>query len=163
MKGFIIGLLLGAVAVIGGGWYYVNNNNMLLKTVVVMEVNEGVSADDVIVAMESKATELNMKMVGNQPLHKELEARGIESGHLEIFQYCNPEDARQIVNMTKEFAAYMPCRIALVEEKGKLYLTMLDMDLMIKTVKFPPDLLKIAEKVRDQLNGIMKAGASGEF
>ena len=62
-----------------------------------------------------------MKSVGHQPLSKELAARGVESGRLEIFQFCNPNDAHVMVTHNPIFAAYMPCRIALVEDsEGKV-------------------------------------------
>lgn len=57
------------------------------QTVVKLPLAEGVSADDAIVALKSKAIELNMKFVAHQPLSKELKARGIKSGRLEIFQF----------------------------------------------------------------------------
>jgi hypothetical protein len=49
------------------------------QTVVTMALAEGVSADDAIDSLQSKAVELNMKFVAHQPLSKELEARGVSA------------------------------------------------------------------------------------
>ena len=134
------------------------------QTVVKQALAEGVSADDAIEAMKSKAVELNMKFVAHQPLSKELEARGVETGRLEIFQFCNPMDAHQMVLYNPIFAAYMPCRIALVEDQqGQLWVMMLNLDVLINNTPLPPELKEVANRVNDTLTQILHAAATGEF
>ena len=134
------------------------------QTVIKQQLAEGVSADDAIEALKSKAVEVNMKFVAHQPLSKELEARGVETGRLEIFQFCNPMDASEMVKFNPVFAAYMPCRIALVEDQeGKTWLMMLNLDMLINNTPLPPELKKIAQKVNNNLTQILEAGATGEF
>jgi len=134
------------------------------QTVVKMALAEDVSADDAIEALQSKSVELNMKFVAHQPLSKELESRGVETGRLEIFQFCNPMDAHEMVKFNPIFAAYMPCRIALVEDQdGKTWLMMLNLDMLINNSPLTPELRTIAERVNDTLIQIMEAGATGEF
>lgn len=134
------------------------------QTVTKVKLAEGVSADDAIDALQSRAIALNMKLVAHQPLSKELQARGIKSGRLEIFQFCNPEDAYKMVNFNPIFAAYMPCRIALVEEPdGTTWLMMINLDMLINNVALPPDLKAIATRINKNLMEIMQAGASGAF
>ena len=134
------------------------------QTVIKMALGEGVSGDDAVDAMLSTAAELNMKMVGHQNVSKELQARGIDTPRLEIFQFCNPEDAVKMVKFNTIYAAYMPCRIALVEDQdGKQWLMMLNLDMLINNTPLPPELREIAERVNNTLTQIMEAGASGEF
>ena len=134
------------------------------QTVVKMALADDVSADDAIEALQSKSVELNMKFVAHQPLSKELESRGVETGRLEIFQFCNPMDAHEMVKFNPIFAAYMPCRIALVEDQdGKTWLMMLNLDMLINNSPLTPELREIAERVNDTLTQIMEAGATGEF
>ncbi len=134
------------------------------QTVVRVKLADGVSADDAIDALQSRAITLNMKLVAHQPLSKELQARGIESGRLEIFQFCNPEDAYKMVKFNPIFAAYMPCRIALVEEEdGTTSLMMINLDMLINNTELPPELKKMATKINSNLMEIMQAGASGAF
>ncbi len=136
----------------------------ITQTVLKMAIKDGISADDAIEAMQSKAAELNMKAVAHQPVSKELEARGIDSPRLEIFQYCNPEDAIKMVKFNTIFAAYMPCRIALVEDsKGKFWLEMVNLDMIINSVALPPELNKIAIETNGKMLDILTAGATGEF
>ncbi len=136
------------------------------QTVIRMPLAEGVTADDAIEALKSKAIELNMKFVAHQPLSKELAARGIENPpRLEIFQFCNPGDAYEMVQFNPIFAAYMPCRIALVEDRkaGRTWLMMLNLDMLIDNTPLPPKIRAIAERVNDTLMQILEAGATGEF
>lgn len=134
------------------------------QTVIKQQLAEGVTADDAIDAIKSKAIQLNMKFVAHQPLSKELIARGVKSGRLEIFQFCNPLDAHKMVKFNPIFAAYMPCRIALVEtEDGKLWLMMIDLNMLINNTELPPELKKIATRINNTLLQIMDAAAKGEF
>ena len=130
------------------------------------QIADGVSAEDAAEAMGSVATELNIKAVGVLPLSKEVEAKtGEKQRLLTIYQYCNPLTAMTMVEYSDAFSAYLPCRIAMVEDKkGKLWLYALDMDMMIYGGKTLPDkLLKEAIKVKQVILDIMEAGATGEF
>lgn len=136
----------------------------IAQTVVKMPLAEGVSVDDAIQFLQSKAAELNMKIVAHQPVSKELQARGIETGPMHIFQFCNPEDAHKMVQHNVLFAAYMPCRIALVEDvDGKVWLMMLDLDILINNAPLSPELKEMAARINKDLMAIMEAGATGGF
>ncbi|PKM45411.1 MAG: hypothetical protein CVV05_07630 [Gammaproteobacteria bacterium HGW-Gammaproteobacteria-1] len=134
------------------------------QSVIKQPLADGVSADDAIEAMKSKAIALNMKFVAHQPLSQELQARGIKSGRLEIFQFCNPMDAYEMVKFNPVFAAYMPCRIALVEDQeGKTWLMMLNLDMVIDNTPLTPEVKAIAARVNTTLKTILEAAAAGEF
>ena len=163
---FISGCLTGLLVVVVAGIFgYITmaNPKIIDKTVVTMAVAEDVSAEDIIESLKSKAVEVNMKFVSSIPLYKELRARGIKTGHLEIFEFCNPEDAKKMTDISLSFAAYLPCRIVLVEKNDKLFLTMLDLSLIIKGAALEGRLLDIARKVNNSLVAIMTAGSTGDF
>jgi hypothetical protein len=49
-----------------------------------------------------------------------------------IYQYCKPTTAMVMVDHSDAFSAYLPCRIALIEDqKGEKWLYSLNMDMMI--------------------------------
>ncbi|MDH5518740.1 MAG: DUF302 domain-containing protein [Gammaproteobacteria bacterium] len=124
----------------------------------------GIKPSDAIDALKSKAIELNMKLVSHQPLSAELKARGVDSRRIEIFQFCNPYDARVMVKHNPIFAAYMPCKIALVEdEQGQNWLMMISLDVLINKNPLPLVVKKTAERVNQTLKTILRAGASGKF
>ena len=186
--------IIGLVALIGGGYAYTKfgadykalngldpeaktlymnmwtklkeTGNSAEATVWKRALDEGVSPEDAAEAMSSVATEVNIKAVGILPLSKEVEGKtGKKQRLLTIYQYCNPMAAMKMVEYSDAFSAYLPCRIAMIEDKkGKVWLYALDMDLMIHGGKtLPDDLLKEANTVKDVMLRLMEAGATGEF
>ncbi len=128
------------------------------------KVEEGLSPDEVLDALASVATEMNIKAVGDLPLSKELEARGIKTGYIRVLSYCNPETAAKMIAFAAPMGAYLPCRVTLVEKEDGLWLYTLNMDMMIKLgQKMPPELLKETMRVRDTLWAMLERGAAGEF
>lgn len=136
----------------------------LEQTVVKMPLAEGVDADTAIESMKLRANMLNMPLVAELPLSKQLESMGEEARRMEIFQFCDPLTAKKMVESNIDFAAYLPCRIALVEdEEGRGWLVMADLDRILAGAELDAELQTEAMKVRDGLNEIMQAGANGEL
>lgn len=134
------------------------------QTVLKMGLADGVTADAAVEAMNSKTAELNMKLVGHLDVSGELRARGIDARRLEIFEFCRPEDAIKMVQFNTIYAAYVPCRIALVEDSdGRVWLQMLNLDMIINAYELPPELQAIAITVNGEMLSIITAGATGAF
>jgi len=133
-------------------------------TVIKMTLADGVSYDDAVVSMKLRANMHNMKLVAELPLSKQIEAMGKKARRMEIYQFCDPLTAQRMVEANIHFAAYLPCRIALVEdEKGQGWLVMMNLDMMINGATLNKDLKEQAIKVRDTLMDIMEAGANGDL
>jgi len=136
----------------------------IADTVVKMPLAEDVSIDDAIDSMLLRANGLNFKLVARQPLYKELEAMSVETRHVEIFQFCDARIAARMLAENLDFAAYLPCRITLIEDQdGKAWLVTLDLDRVMQMADLPPNLKELAIKVRDTMNEIMTAGANGDL
>lgn len=136
----------------------------IVHSVIKIALADGVTADAAAQAMLSKAAEINMKLVGQQNVSEEVSSRGIKAPRLQIFQFCNPEDAIRMIEFNTIYAAYMPCRIALVEDgEGKIWLQMLNLDMIIQAYPLPPELQALALNVNGQMLDILTAGATGEF
>jgi uncharacterized protein (DUF302 family) len=134
----------------------------LENTVVKMPLEEGVSMDDAVVSMKLRANILNMKLVAELPLSKQIKAMGKEARRMEIYQFCDPLTAQRMVEAYIDFAAYLPCRIALVEDaKGQGWLVMMNLDMMLQSARLSDDLKAQATRVRNALMEIMRAGAEG--
>lgn len=136
----------------------------ITQTVAQMQLEDGVSPADAIEAMLSKATEINMKVVAQQHVSKELEGRGVETPYLSILQFCDPMDAREMIINNPIFASYMPCRISVVEDKdNKIWLMMLNLDMLINSELLDSKVVDTAVRVNSALLEIMVAGATGDF
>lgn len=186
--------LIGLIAIIGGGYAWTkigpeidafnsldakakdvymnmwtdlkNSGNSADATVWKIPLEEGVSWEDAEEAMRFVANEHNIKNVGELPLSEQVQLMtGEEQRFLKIYQFCNPLTAMLMVDYSDAFAAYLPCRVAMVEDKdGKFNLYSLNMDMMIHGGKtLPDDLLEEANAVKTIILDIMKRGAAGDF
>jgi uncharacterized protein (DUF302 family) len=136
----------------------------IAKTVVKEPLAEGVGPDDAVESMKLRANMLNIKLVAELPLSQQVKAMGQETRRMEIYQFCDALTAKKMVEYNIDFAAYLPCRIALVEDaKGKFWLVMMNLDMLIQNPGFDPKLKEEAVKVRDTLQSIMMAGANGDL
>lgn len=132
------------------------------QTVVKMPLAEGINMDDAVASMKLYANRHNMKLVAELPLSEQIEAMGKKARRMEIYQFCDPLTAQRMVEANINFAAYLPCRIALVEdEKGRGWLVMMNLDMMLNGATLTKELKAEATRVRDALMDIMRAGAEG--
>ncbi len=135
-------------------------------TVWAVPVKKGVTPDDIAQALQSASLGTGLMDVGQMPLSKEIAARtGQPSRYLHIYQFCNPITARQAVDFSPYFSAYLPCRISVVEhENGELWLYSLNMDMFVHGGKNMPEPFRTeAVKVRDTIWKMMQAASKGEF
>jgi uncharacterized protein (DUF302 family) len=142
------------------------SGNSADATVVKYSLADGVSWQDAEESMKSIANKLNIKAVGELPLSEQVQLEtGKEQRFLKIYQFCNPQTAMKMVDFSDAFSAYLPCRIAMIEDKeGKYHLYSLNMDMMIYGGKtLPPELHAEAVKVQEIMTAIMKGGAEGDF
>jgi len=134
------------------------------QAVIKMRLHKGVSMDEAVSSMKLRANMLNMKLVAHLPLSKQIKAMGHKARRMEVFEFCNPLTAQKMVESNIDFAAYLPCRIALVEdEHGQGWLVMTDLNRIIRGAHLGPKLKAEAEHVRSVLHKIMKAGATGSL
>lgn len=128
---------------------------------------KGVSMDDAVESMKLRANALNIKLVAELPLSKQVEAMvGGTQRRMAIYQFCDALTAKDLVDMNVDFAIFLPCRIALVEDKnGQAWLVMMDMNVkeLSKSTRMTPALTEKITKVRDGLIEIVNAGANGDL
>lgn len=144
---------------------------MIAMMAVKYPAKEGLSFDDVVESMKTKANELNFKFVGHSPLWKDVVAISgkTDTPRVEFFSFCDAMVARELLDLSLEFAIFLPCRVAVVEDAHKkIWLLTLDWDVKwLDTSKNPnqisDSLRKKAIMVREAIDKIMKAGATGDF
>ncbi|HGG65493.1 MAG TPA: DUF302 domain-containing protein [Rhodobacteraceae bacterium] len=140
--------------------------NGAAATVWKAKVAEGLTFEDVDQSIKQVAIDRNIKGVGELPLGDQVAAmNGKPWRKLNIYLYCNPLTAAKMIEHDLAYAAYLPCRVSLVEdETGQLWIYTLDMDMMIYGGKtLPPELLKEALEVKDIMQDILTRAAEGDF
>lgn len=157
----------GAAAEAGRMWdrWIDGQGDIAVATTWERKVKDGVSASDVADILKQVAVERNMRDVGVLPLSKELEARsGKPEKHLTVYSYCSPLTARKMVDFSPHMAAYLPCRISVVEKDDGLWMYTLNMDMMVKMGrKLPSPLKEEAMAVRDTIHEMMERASQGQF
>lgn len=135
-----------------------------------VEARVGLSWDDVVSSMKQRANKLNFKFVGSNAISKDVTAiTGAESPKVEIFNFCDSLVARDLLDYSLEFAIFLPCRIAAVEDADKrIWLLMLDWDVSWLDTSPNPDriperLRASAVRLRTALTDIIRAGANGDL
>jgi uncharacterized protein (DUF302 family) len=131
-----------------------------------VQVDEGLSTDEVEEVMKFVANEHNIKNVGELPLYKQVEAMsGKPYRFAKIYMFCNALTAAKMMDYSDAYSAYLPCRVSMVEDKsGRLWIYTLNMDMMIHGGKpLPPALDAEAKKVKATILDIMNRAAKGEF
>jgi uncharacterized protein (DUF302 family) len=140
--------------------------DITMASVVRVKVDDDVTNEDVEEAMESIATEEGIRSVGMLPLSEMVELQtGEKQRFLKIYQYCAPRTAMTMIEHSDAFSAYLPCRLALIEDKkGQRWLYTLDMNAMIYGgVELPDYLLEKALDVQRVITRIQNGGAEGDF
>lgn len=141
--------------------------DLQLPKVYKVPLAKGVSADDAATSMKLRANELNIKLVSELPLSKQVEAvTGKPQRRMTIYQFCDAVTAKELVDLNLDYAIFLPCRVALIEDKkGQVWLIMMDMnvDQLAKEGNMSPALKQKISKVRNDLINIINAGAKGDL
>ena len=157
----------GAAAEAGRMWdrWIEGNGDIAVATTWERKVQKGVTPNDIEQILKQVASERNMKDVGTLTLSKELEARtGQKQKLLVVYSFCTPTTARRMVDFSPHMAAYLPCRITVVEQEDGLWLYTLNMDMMVKMGrKLPSPLKEEANAVRDTIFEMMERASKGEI
>ena len=142
-----------------------DTGDMAMTTIIRVPVADDVSNEDVEEAMISIAFEEGVG-AGGMSISEIVESQtGEKQRLLKIFRYCSPHTAMAIIEHSDAFSTYLPCRIALVEDKlGKRWLYTLNMDVLIYGGRpLSEDLYKKALELRHVMITLQQAGAKGEF
>lgn len=135
-------------------------------------VDEDISFEDAVDAMKLRANEINFKLVGHNQVW--LDVRAIsgdeDTPRFEILQFCDAMVGRKVLDHVPEFAVFLPCRIALVEDAdGRLWVMTLDWDVSWLDYAQNPnsvldeDLRREATRIRDGMRYIMEGAVTGDF
>ncbi|MHB1093264.1 DUF302 domain-containing protein [Thiobacillus sp.] len=165
----VLGIVVGSLVVSPASWAATTKAAQPNPTAGVYKVaiDPGVSFADAAQSMRLRANALNLKLVAELPLSKQVEAvTGKPQRVITIFQFCDAVTAKELIDMSMDFVIYMPCRISMIEDadgKGWLIMPDIDVNLVAKEKNLQKKLTARIKEVRDGLINIMNAGAHGEL
>lgn len=131
------------------------------------KVADGVSEEDVFEAMKEYAGEYNMRYVGEKNMFRIENGKPDQVVHARIGEFCSLSIAKKMLNHSRYYGGFMPCRVLFVEYgDGRRYLVSMDMTLALYggTDKKPidPDLLEDMRAVKKAMEEIPAMAAAGE-
>lgn len=101
-------------------------------------VEPGVSYDDVVTSLKVVSEGENFVNPANFPIGEHMKKRGQDPhGVLEVRAFCNLGLGAEIMLDHPEFVVFAPCRIALYEKAGKLFLGLDRPTFDLKNIKNP--------------------------
>lgn len=130
-----------------------------------VRVEPGVSYDDVLDSLKSAAQGKNFVSPATFPIGDHIKQRGLPlEGVMEIHTYCNLGMGAEILLDHPEFSVFAPCRIALYQKAGQLYLALDRPTYDLKHIRNPtPRALKAAQQLEDTLIWIIDMARKGEI
>ena len=127
---------------------------MLIKVSTDKTVSETAAALQTAV----KANHFGVMQVHN--LKETMEKKGVEfSRECLIFEVCQPQQAKKVLDQNMSVSTVLPCRISLYEESGKTILATLKPTTMLAMFN-SPQLEGVAREVEDTIIKIMKEAIS---
>jgi len=128
---------------------------MLVK----LSTNKTVSEAAVALQAAVQANHFGVMQVHN--LKETMARKGVEFAHeCLIFEVCQPQQAKKVLDKDMSVSTALPCRISLYEEGGKTILATLKPTTLLAMFS-APQLKEVAQEVEDTIVRIMKEAASG--
>ena len=125
---------------------------------------EDVSVEDAVESMKLRANQRNFKLVAELPLSEQVKSMGQPSRYMHILAFCDALIASKMVNHNPLFAAFLPCRIAVIQDAaGQGWLVTMNIDQVLGGVNLPAELHPLAKQVRDTMYSIIDAGVNGDL
>ncbi len=136
-----------------------------------IKAKDGLAFDEIVEAMDLKANDVNFKKTGHSKIWQDVASiTGVPTTRIEVLQYCDAVVGRRMLDVSPEFAIFIPCRIAVYEDaNGEIWLMTLDWDVSWLAQAWQPgsqigeQLRQDAVRIRDAMHQIMISGASGEW
>ena len=128
-----------------------------------VRINDDVTTEDALDNMRGIAGDNNFLVVGDAKMSIKSSIKDPDGKrYIRILSFCAPSIAESFIGFSEAFGAFMPCRILLVEDdEGNRWLMTMSMELMIYGGKtLPPEMEKMALKVRGLMYGMMDAAAT---
>ena len=135
-----------------------------------VQVNDGVSYQDVIDSLKSVSEGMNFVNPANFPIGDHMKLRGVDpQGVKEVHSFCNLSMGTEIILDHPEFLVFAPCRIALYEKpdankKLKLFIGLARPTFDLKSIKNPTARAKkSAQELEDALITLMDKARKGDI
>jgi len=117
--------------------------------------------DEVGARLEQAAQNHKFGVLGIIDLKAKMAGKGVEFGpECRIYEVCNPQRAKQVLEKNLSIATALPCRIALYQVGDKVTLSTL-LPTEVLGMFGTPELAPVAQDVENDIKAIMDEAAGG--
>lgn len=114
------------------------------------------TVDDVGKRLETAVKANQFGIIGVVDLQAKMKEKGVEFANAcRIYEVCNPQRAKQVLEKDMNLSTVLPCRITVYEVGGKTFLATLKPTALLAMFN-APQLDEVARQVEDALVKIMK-------
>ena len=118
------------------------------------------SVSDAAAALQAAVQANHFGVMQIHNLKETMAKKGVEfSRECLIFEVCQPQQAKQVLDENMSVSTALPCRISIYEEGGKTILATLKPTTFL-AMFHTPKLQRVAQEVEDTLVKIMKEAAA---
>ncbi len=130
-----------------------------------VRVEPGVTYEDVVISMKVAADGKNFVSPATFPIGQHIKERGLPlQGIIEVRSYCSLGIGAEILLESPEFAVFAPCRIAIYEKQGQMYLSLDRPTYALNHIKnHSRKAAAAAQEMEDTLIWIMDKARKGEI
>lgn len=115
--------------------------------------------DRVVRDLEEAVVRHKFGVLGVHDLRAKLAEKGVPfDRECRVFEVCNPQQARKVLEANLEISTALPCRISVYQERGKTRLATIKPTALIGLYG-TPELKKVAEEVELTITAIMAEAA----
>jgi uncharacterized protein (DUF302 family) len=128
-------------------------------TSMILRVNSKKKLDEVARELEAAAQRHKFGVLGVHDLKARMNEKGVEfSRDCLIFEVCNPQQAKKVLEANAAIATALPCRIAVYPEGNGVTLATLQPTALLGMFDVP-DLAAVAQEVEQTILRIMEDAA----
>jgi uncharacterized protein (DUF302 family) len=118
------------------------------------------SVDELTKALEKAVVEHGFGVLGVHDLQAKLAAKQVPLDHVcKVFEVCNPQQAKVVLDRDLSISTALPCRIALYDAGDELELATIEPTELLAMFR-QPELEQVARDVEGTLRHIMEAAVS---
>lgn len=130
-----------------------------------VKVGPGVTYEDVVTSLKVAAEGRNFVSPAVFPIGQHIKERGLPlQGVVEVRSYCSLGIGAEILLESPEFAVFAPCRIAIYEKQGQLYLSLDRPTHALKYIKgHSRKAAEAAQEIEDTLIWMMDKARKGDI
>jgi len=119
------------------------------------------SIDEVAKRLEDAAADNKFGVLGVHDLKQKMNSKGVDfATECRIFEVCNPQKAKSVLESDISISTALPCRISVYEEAGKVKVATLK-PTAILSLFGQPELEPVAEEVETTMIRIIDAACGG--